>query len=195
MVYDSVSKSMDRGGLTDLILFDFSKAFDVVAHSLLLEKLRCLGIQGRTLSAICSFLTDRSMSVCIQNHTNQPRPVLGGVPQGSVLGPLLFLVYVNSIASELSCSHNIFADDLKIYACVKYPNSPEHTPSSSTTIQRDIDILSSMVASWDYTWMSKGVLSSASPDFLPSWALPCIPWMANLSLCHQLTLEFLLTQI
>ena len=75
MVYDSVSKSMDRGGVTDLILFDFSKAFDVVAHSLLLEKLRCLGIQDRTLSAIRSFLTDRSISVCIQNHTSQPRPV------------------------------------------------------------------------------------------------------------------------
>ena len=83
-----------------------------------------------------------------QNHTSQPRPVLSGVPQGSVLGPLLFLVYVNSIASELSCSHKIFADDLKIYACVEYPNSPEHAPSSSTTIQRDIDILSSTAASW-----------------------------------------------
>ena len=88
------------------------------------------------------------MRVCIQNHTSQLRPVLSGVPQGSVLGPLLFLVYVNSIASELSCSHKIFADDLKIYACVEYPNSPEHAPSSSTTIQRDIDILSSTAASW-----------------------------------------------
>ena len=88
------------------------------------------------------------MYVGIQNHTSQPRPVLSGVPQGSVLGPLLFLVYVNSIASELSCSRKIFADDLKIYACVEYPNSPEHAPSSSTTTQRDIDILSSTATSW-----------------------------------------------
>ena len=70
MVYDSVSKSMDRGGVTDLILFDFSKAFDVVAHSLLLEKLRCLGIQGRTLSAIRSF-PHRSFNESMYSKSHQ----------------------------------------------------------------------------------------------------------------------------
>ena len=88
------------------------------------------------------------MRVGVQGHVSQPRPVLSGVPQGSVLGPLLFLVYINSIASDLSCSYKIFADDLKIYACIDYPKKSSPAPSSSMSIQRDINVLCSTAASW-----------------------------------------------
>ena len=148
LVYDNVSRLMDAGAVVDLILFDFSKAFDVVIHDLLLAKLKCLGIGGNLLQSIQSFLTNRTMSVGIQGQVSQARPVLSGVPQGSVLGPLLFLVYINSIASGLSCNYKIFADDLKIYACIDYPNNPTPAPSSHTSVQQDIDVLCSTAASW-----------------------------------------------
>lgn len=100
LVYDNVSKHMDGGHIVDVILFDFSKAFDVVVHSLLIKKLELLGIRGKILHCIHSFLSGRSMQVCIDGHLSQEREVLSGVPQGSVLGPLLFLIYINSIGSN-----------------------------------------------------------------------------------------------
>ena len=148
LVYDNVSKHMDEGHIVDVILFDFSKAFDVVVHSLLINKLKSLGIRGKILQCIHSFLSDRSMRVCIDGHLSQEREVLSGVPQGSVLGPLLFLIYINSIGSNLSSSFKIFADDLKLYACVSYPNRSLPAPPSSSIIQSDIDRLSSTAASW-----------------------------------------------
>ena len=148
LVYDFVSKHIDEGGVTDVILFDFSKAFDVVVHSLLISKLQCLGIQGKILDCIHSFLSNRSMRVAIDGEKSRPREVLSGVVQGSVLGPLLFLIYINSIGSNLSCNYKIFADDLKIYACISHPNKPHPASVSNDVIQRDIDELYTTAASW-----------------------------------------------
>ena len=144
LVYDFVSSQVDKGRVVDVILFDFKKAFDVVVHSILISKLKCIGIQGNILQCIHSFLSNRSMSVCVNGQRSQLRDVLSGVPQGSVLGPLLFLVYMNSIGSSLSCRYKIFADDLKVYTCVTHSD----TSSPSNPIQRDIDKLSSTAASW-----------------------------------------------
>ena len=148
LVYDNVSKYMDKGGVIDVILFDFSKAFDVVVHQLLLDKLQSLGIHGHILQSIQSFLTNRIMRVGVQGHASKPCPVLSGVPQGSVLGPLLFLIYINSIASGLSSNYKIFADDLKVYACIHHPDKEEPVHSSPASVQRDIDVLCSTAASW-----------------------------------------------
>ena len=148
LVYDNVSKHMDDGHIVDVILFDFSKAFDVVVHTLLIAKLKCLGIGGKILHCIHSFLSNRLMKVCVSGQFSQARKVTSGVPQGSVLGPLLFLIYINSIGSSLSCKYKIFADDLKLYSYVSYPNRSSLAPSSSALIQCDIDKLSSTAASW-----------------------------------------------
>ena len=78
LVYDSVSKQTDRGAVSDVILFDFSKAFDVVVHSLMIDKLSSIGIQGNILKWITSFLTRRSMRVCVKGQTSQPKPVRNG---------------------------------------------------------------------------------------------------------------------
>ena len=148
LVYDSVSKQVDKGAVSDVILFDFSKAFDVVVHSLMIEKLSNLGIQGNILKWITSFLVGRSMRVCVKGQASQPKPVLSGVPQGSVLGPILFLIYVNSIASQLKSSYKIFADDLKMYACVQYKTqSDPHSPTCQD-VQEDIDALHKTALSW-----------------------------------------------
>ena len=148
LVYDAVSKNTDRGGVTDVILFDFSKAFDVVCHDIMLAKLNAIGIQGHLLQWIASFLRDRKMRVCIKSHISEPRSVLSGVPQGSVLGPLLFLIYINSVAAQLTSQYKIFADDLKIYACIQHLLSASDPPSSTLNVQTDIDILRATASSW-----------------------------------------------
>ena len=142
-----MSRSIDEGGVVDVIVFDFSKAFDVVSHDILLEKLFKLGIPDNILQWFASFLSRRQMRVCIGGKTSRARDVMSGVPQGSVLGPLLFLVYVNSIASRLLSSYAIFADDLKIYACVSHMGSSNSSPSAQC-VQADIDVLFSTALSW-----------------------------------------------
>lgn len=126
-----------------MIYFDYSKAFDVVNHEILLTKLRCLGINGQILSWVSSFLTDRTLQVCVKGHKSRPKEVLSGVPQGSVLGPLLFLVYINHVASQLSSNFKIFADDLKIYALIDQSN-----PDAEALVQTDIATLSHTSESW-----------------------------------------------
>ena len=147
LVYNEVSKVVDEGGVADVILFDFSKAFDVVSHAILLEKLKRLGLHSSLLQWFESFLTGRQMRVCVRGETSNPRDVKSGVPQGSILGPLLFLVYINNIASYLTSSYVIFADDLKLYACV--PRQTLSTvPSAVPGVQSDIDLLISTASSW-----------------------------------------------
>ena len=148
LVYETVSKHRDRGLATDVILFDFTKAFDVVVHDLMIAKLKNLGIQGNFLKWLTCFLTDRSMRVCVKGHISKSKPVLSGVPQGSVLGPVLFLIYVNSIASQLKCSHKIFADDLKIYSCVEHESPQDLGTLTSQAVQNDINVLQKTSLSW-----------------------------------------------
>ena len=95
---------------------DLSKAFDVVNHQLLLTKLSELGFSRKVLGWIEVFLVGRKMCVSVGMGNSQPRPVLSGVPQGSVLGPLLFLVYVNNLTERLTSKWYAFADDFKLYS-------------------------------------------------------------------------------
>ena len=148
LVYAEVSKFVDEGRTVDLILFDYSKAFDVVCHDILLAKLQHIGIQGAILDWISSFLSDRVMRVSAIGSKSQPRDVTSGVPQGSVLGPLLFLIYINHVAANLTCDYKIFADDLKIYACIPRQSSDPHQPSPSPNIQSDIDQLYTTSETW-----------------------------------------------
>ena len=147
LVYSEVSRKFDEGGVVDVVLFDYSKAFDVIRHDIMIEKLQRLGIHGNTLHWIESFLTGRLMTVSVKGTQSKPREVLSGVPQGSVLGPLLFLIYINHVASNLTSQYKIFADDLKIYACVHHRSSPEDGPSVAS-MQSDIDTLYATSLSW-----------------------------------------------
>ena len=149
LFYNTVSLNTDRGLVTDVILFDFSKAFDVVCHTLLLTKLSLIGINGCMLQWISSFLTDRTMRVCIKGSFSQPRQVLSGVPQDSVLGPLLFLIYINNVASQLHSTYAIFADDLKMLTCTNYDRlHHQHQSQVTRAAQRDINALYLTAASW-----------------------------------------------
>ena len=147
LVYDSISKWLDEGYVTDLILFDFSKAFDIVSHSILLTKLDQLGVDRGLIAWIEAFLVGRTMSVAIRDVLSNPRSVTSGVPQGSVLGPILFLLFVNHIAAHLSCHFKIFADDLKLYMNVSEPDIAHHSDCVKRC-QDDISTLYSTAESW-----------------------------------------------
>ena len=147
IVYNDISLWLDGGHAVDLILFDFSKAFDLVSHPILLRKLQLLGMDPQLLIWIEAFLTSRTMTVSVKDKLSSPRLVGSGVPQSSVLGPTLFLVFVNHIAAHLSCQYKIFADDLKIYLKVSSPNSDNHLQHAQTC-QNDINILERTAHSW-----------------------------------------------
>ena len=134
--------------MVDLVFFDFKKAFDVVCHTILLEKLQFIGIQGQVIAWLHDFLVGRKMSVIVKGCNSKEEDVLSGVPQGSVLGPVLFLVYINHIASALLCKYKIFADDLKIYMCL---NSEANNCDAPSIVQADISCLYSTAKSWGLT--------------------------------------------
>ena len=104
----------------DMIYLDFSKAFDKVDHSILLYKLRDLGITGRLGLWFFHFLNNRQHYVRMPSGIRQPHPVLSGVPQGTVLGPLLFLIVIIDIDKAISPSSKLvsFADDTRVYSCI-----------------------------------------------------------------------------
>ena len=145
LTYDHVTSMYDQGHTVDLILFDYAKAFDKVHFLTLLDKLRSIGISGNLLNWIYSFLFGRSMHVSVSGHPSDSRPVLSGVPQGSVLGPLLFLIYINYIASEITCRYAMFADDLKLYLHLSTTQDPT---APSPELQHNIDTLCSISESW-----------------------------------------------
>ena len=109
-------KSLDEGKVVDVIYLDVSKAFDTVSHQKLLSKLPSYGIAGPMLQWLKAFLADRRQRVFVDGIYSDWSPVPSGVPQGSVLGPLLFLLYINDITDlDLSGWIKLFADDIKLF--------------------------------------------------------------------------------
>ena len=112
--YDCIINLLESGAPVDLIYLDFSKAFDRVPHYRLLEKLERIGIKGKLLNIIRDFLTNRKFRVSVEGKFSSLKDILSGIPQGSVLGPLLFLIFINDLPDYVKSSVKLFADDVKI---------------------------------------------------------------------------------
>ena len=113
---DCVIDLLDEGVPVDIFYFDFKKAFDRVPHNRLILKLKCLGISGKVLNVIKDFLTGRTFRVSVEGKFSSLKEVLSGIPQGSVLGPLLFILFINDLPDCVKSRVKIFADDLKLIA-------------------------------------------------------------------------------
>ena len=112
--FEEVTKILDNGEAVDLIYLDFAKAFDKVPHCRLFKKLEAHGIRGNILNWIKEWLNNRRQKVCIDGEFSDWANVTSGVPQGSVLGPLLFLIYINDIDENLIAKIGKFADDTNL---------------------------------------------------------------------------------
>ena len=112
---DFVTKCVDEGDAVDVVYLDFSKAFDKISHKKLIQKLKSHGIQGAVLDWIEEWLSNRKQRVSVNGFMSDEKDVSSGVPQGSVLGPILFVIYINDIDDEATAIELLrkFADDTK----------------------------------------------------------------------------------
>ena len=142
-VLTNINNILDTGDQCDTVYFDLSKAFDSVPHRLLIHKLKSFGIHGTLLAWIQNYLTHRRQRVTINGSNSEWLTVTSGVPQGSILGPLLFLLYINDLPTVLSTNTlcAIFADDPKITRHIQ--SHQDHL-----ILQRDI----TNVHNWSTAW-------------------------------------------
>ena len=138
---NDLHRILDNRSQADLVIMDFSKAFDTVPHRRLMAKLQHVGIRNNILSWIETFLTKRYQQVVVDGEFSQCSPVESGVPQGTVLGPLLFLVYINDLPDNLSSSVRLFADDCIVYREIK-------GPEDAKILQNDVNHL----CNWETKW-------------------------------------------
>ena len=142
-VYDSISKEIDNRGQVDTIFLDLSKAFDSVSHPHLMIKLQRFGIHGTLLQWFSSYLSTRKQRTTINEELSGLTDVLSGVPQGSILGPLLFLIFINDIPNTVQGSTQIalYADDSKLYRSI-------NSYHDCMDLQDQLD----KVAKWSLDW-------------------------------------------
>ena len=134
-------KKVANGDVVDSIYIDFSKAFDTVPHRRMLGKLEAYDIRGNSLSWIKGFLYDRTQEVVVNGTKSEPGSGISGIPQGSVLGPLLFVVYINDLLDNISSAGLMFADDTKIFRLIS-------SREDALELQSDI----AKLEDWSNTW-------------------------------------------
>ncbi len=139
--FERITDELDQGNCPDMIYLDYRKAFDSVPHKRLIYKLGRYGIRGKVLDWFECLLTNRKQKVTVRGQSSSTADVFSGVPQGSVVGPLLFILYVNELPESLVSDFKMFADDSKIF------NNSENFQ----VIQEDLNTLQE----WSNKWLLK----------------------------------------
>ena len=148
--YDKLLELMEEGDNVDVVYLDFAKAFDKVDHGILLRKLRQMGVIGKVGKWIQNFLKSRTQQVIVSGTKSGESQVLSGVPQGSVLGPLLFLIMINDITEGINSYTSLFADDTRVASKISSEDCVEK-------FQEDLDKL--------YTWQENNKMKFNGSKF------------------------------
>ena len=140
---NEINKAVDIGKEIRIVFCDISKAFDRVWHNGLIHKLKNIGIQGDVLLWFKSYLQNRQQRVVINNLQSEWANIKAGVPQGSILGPLLFLIYINDIVLNIDINIKLFADDTTLYVTV------ENKRDQAEDLNRNLRYINT----WAQTWL------------------------------------------
>ena len=143
-VLDKWSEAIDAGLSVDCIYMDFQKAFDTVPHRRLIGKLNSFKMASNMVKWIEDFLTDRTQYIIINGSSSDCHKVTSGIPQGSVLGPLLFVIFINDLPGTVDSESFLFADDTKIFRTIT-------TDKDRQALQEDLDKL----GTWSEQWLLK----------------------------------------
>ena len=122
IVSDRIARAFNRSGASRAVTLDISKAFDKVWHADLLDKLESYGISGQIFGLISSFFSSRWIRVVLEGKSSQEYPVNAGVPQVSILGPTLFLLYINDLPDNVICDIAVYTDDTIYSKCDQASN-------------------------------------------------------------------------
>ena len=172
---------LDQGGELDVIYCDFMKAFDKVPHRRLAHKVNKYGIKNNVLGWITNFLSNRTQVVKVGNCNSEVRNVTSGIPQGSVLGPLLFVIYINDLPEVVSENSYVylFADDAKVFREIK-------THQDHIILQEDINKLMVWSNKWLLKFQHSNVLRVTARTLLALFT-QLFTWMSNFRLLSMYT--------
>nr|CAD2176268.1 unnamed protein product [Meloidogyne enterolobii]CAD2202716.1 unnamed protein product [Meloidogyne enterolobii] len=129
--YNDYTLAIENKKCVDVIFFDLAKAFDTVPHDRLLKKLHHLGVTSDLLNWIEDYLLNRTFTVLVESNNSNEYPITSGVPQGSILGPILFISYIFDLIDFCKTDNvtpKLFADDLKAYTCFDFSNKNHYSP-------------------------------------------------------------------
>ena len=171
---DNILTNIDKGLITGTVFIDFSKAFDTVEHDILLNKLEHYGVCSQSLRWFKDYLHERKQTVPIDTERSDELAIVTGVPQGSILGPLLFIIYINDMPNCIeNCSVNLYADDTVIYY------SGVSIEDIESYVKRDLKSLSQWLED------NKLVLNALKTKSMLFTSNRHKHKDTNLSLCHQ----------
>ena len=149
VISECVYRVLDACGGTRAIAPDISKAFDKVRHAGLLHKLKAYGVSGPFLDIIKSFLSDRKIRVVLDGQSSSSYSINAGVPQGSVLGPTLFLIFINDLPDNILSKLAIYADDTTVYSCLGKTNDVFDKVEMAAELEVDLRT----VVEWGDKWL------------------------------------------